>query len=367
MSASPATAIDDLEKLIASKDIGSRADALRRVTDLFVSGSAKFSDDQIALFDEVMGCLAREIDASARAAFGGRLAAITQAPPKVLRELALDDEISVAEPVLAGAMQLDVATLVEGAKTKSQDHLLAISRRPDLSESVTDVLVERGNRAVALSTASNASAKFSDHGYATLVGRSEQDGDLAVCVWARAEIPRPHLLRLFAAASESVRSRLKAADQGKETLIRDMVAKAAEQFHSESRRRSPDYAAAEAAVRSLYKYGGLSVTKLTEFARGGKFDETTIALSLLSNLPVGLIERAFTEAPADQILVLARAMGLSWDDARELLVMKAGLKDGGAPNDLELWRARFAKLKSETALKMIQFYRLRERAVSGAA
>ncbi len=71
------------------------------------------------------------------------------------------------------------------------------------------------------------------------------------------------LLQLFGVASESVRSRLKAADPDKEGLIRDMVAKASEQFQAESRRRSAEYAAAETAVRSLYKYGGLSVTTLT--------------------------------------------------------------------------------------------------------
>jgi len=215
--------MDDLDELIASKDIRSRAEALRRVTDLFVSGAAKFSEDQTALFDEVMGQLAREIDVSARAAFGSRLASLPEAPPQILRELALDDEITVAEPILRGAARLDGATLIESAMTKSQEHLLAISQRVDLPESVTDVLVERGNRQVALSTAGNVGARFSEHGYATLVERSQSDDDLAVCVWSRKEIPRQHLLRLFADASESVSARLKAADRAKADLIRDMV------------------------------------------------------------------------------------------------------------------------------------------------
>jgi uncharacterized protein (DUF2336 family) len=358
--------MDELEGLIASKDIGSRAEALRRVTDLFVSGTASFSDDQIVLFDEVMSQLVREIDASARAAFGSRLASMAESPPRVLREMALDDEIAVAEPVLRGAARLDGATLIEGAKTKSQDHLLAISRRAYLSESVTDVLVERGNREVALSTAGNSGANFSEFGYATLVERSGSDGDLAVCMWSRKESPRQHLLRLFANASESVRARLKAADSVKADVIRDMVAKAVEQFQAETRRDSADYAAAEAAVRSLYKYGGLSVTKLADFARTGKFDETTIALSMLSNLPIGLVERAFSQDASEQILVLARAMGLSWDDTKQLLLLKSASK-GSSDDDLERCRTSFGRLTSETALKTIQFYRLRERAVSGSA
>ncbi len=365
MNAQPAM-MEQLEGLIASKDIGSRAEALRRVTDLFVSGTARFSDDQIALFDEVMSQLAREIDASARAAFGSRLASMSEAPPRVLREMALDDEIAVAEPVLRGAAQLDGATLIEGAKTKGQGHLLAISRRAYLPESITDVLVDRGNREVAFSTASNSGARFSEYGYSTLVERSESDGDLAVCIWSRKESPRQHLLRLFANASESVRARLKAADRSKADVIRDMIAKAAEEFQAETRRHSAAYAAADAAVRSLYKYSGLSVTRLADFARTGKFDETTIALSLLSNLPIGLVERAFSQDATEQILLLAKAMGLSWDDTKELLRLKSAHK-GDSDDDFGECRASFARLKSETALRSIQFYRLRERAASGTA
>jgi uncharacterized protein (DUF2336 family) len=59
----------------------------------------------------------------------------------------------------------------ETAKTRSQAHLLAISLRKTLAESVTDVLVERGDRRVALSTAENPGAAFSEFGYFTLVQR----------------------------------------------------------------------------------------------------------------------------------------------------------------------------------------------------
>ena len=140
--------MSDLDDLIAGKEIGHRADALRRITDLFVSNSGQLSDDQVTLFDDVMGKLVREIDASARAAFSTRVASIPDTPPQVVRTLALDDDIEVAEPILVNSERLDDATLVEGARTKSQDHLLAISRRNTLSEAVTDVLVDRGNREV---------------------------------------------------------------------------------------------------------------------------------------------------------------------------------------------------------------------------
>ena len=98
MSTQPAL-LEEVEALISSTEIGRRAEALRRVTDLFASGSTVFSDDQREVFDDVMSRLVSEIDTSARAAFGRRIAAIPGAPSHVLRALALDDEISVAEPV----------------------------------------------------------------------------------------------------------------------------------------------------------------------------------------------------------------------------------------------------------------------------
>src|SRR5208282_3135765 len=135
--------IDELEAAVAQRNIGSRADVLRRVTDLFVTGAGRFDSEQRALFDDVMGRLVEEIESSARAAFGQRLATINNAPPRVSSMLALDDSIEVAGPLLTHSDQLDDETLVAGAKTKSQEHLLAISRRKMLNEGITDVLVER--------------------------------------------------------------------------------------------------------------------------------------------------------------------------------------------------------------------------------
>jgi uncharacterized protein (DUF2336 family) len=113
--------IGELEEVIAGQDIGHRAAMLRRVTDLFVLGSGKLSDEQIALFDDVMGRLVDEIESSARATFGHVLATLPDAPPKVVRRLALDDAIDVAGPILSRSGRVDDTTLVEGARTKSQE------------------------------------------------------------------------------------------------------------------------------------------------------------------------------------------------------------------------------------------------------
>ena len=66
----------------------------------------RFSDEHIAVFDEVIGLLADRIEAYARAARAERLVDIPNAPPKVVRRLARDD-ISVARPILQRSARLE--------------------------------------------------------------------------------------------------------------------------------------------------------------------------------------------------------------------------------------------------------------------
>jgi uncharacterized protein (DUF2336 family) len=353
--------LEQLEDAVAQKDIRYRAETLRRVTDLFVSGAGTFTSDQVSLFDDVLGRLIEELDVTARAAFGTRLAIVTTAPPRVMRKLALDDAIEVAGPVLAQSEALDEETLVDGASRKSQQHLLAISRRSVLSEAVTDVLVQRGDRTVAVSTAENHGARFSEFGYSTLVQRAQRDGDLALAIWVRPEIPRQHLLELFAEASEAVRLKLEAADRGRGGALQDVITQAAIRLQAGMREGSPVYLAARARVLALRASGRLDEAALAGFARAGRFDETTVALSFMLDLPIGMIERAIVNRKTEQVLVLAKAIGLGWESAKALLLLRAGGK-GSSTSEIEQCCETFARLQQDTAKKAIQFYRLRERA-----
>lgn len=355
--------IDELETTILQRDIASRADILRRVTDLFVAGSTHFDSEQKSLFDDVMGRLVSEIELSARAAFGERLSTIANAPTGVTRTLALDDSIDVAGPVLRRSECLDEETLVTGARTKGQDHLLAISQRKRLSESVTDVLVERGNQKVVISTAANTGARFSDFGYSTLVTRSETDNELALLVWSRPEIPREYLLTLFESASEAVRQKFEIADRGKADLIQGMIKQAADRIQTRLREISSDFAAARKHIEELHRRGELTEACVCDFAERGKFDETAAALCVLTDLPIGAIERALVHDTGDQILVLTKSIDFSWKTTRAILVLRTGA-NGRNNNESPEYQDRYKRLRAETARAAIKFYRLRERAVN---
>ena len=365
-SAGHQSLIDELESAISRKNIGSRAQILKRITDLFVAGSGRFDNEQTLLFDDVMGRLLNEIEESARATFGERIASLANSPPKVTRALALDESISVAGPVLTRSDCLDDETLITGAKTKGQEHLLAISQRRRLSEGVTDVLVERGNQKVVVSTAANIGARFSGFGYSKLVSRSESDSELALLVWSRPEIPREFLLTLFETASETVRQKFETADRSRADLVRDMIKQAADQLQTQLREQSANFSAARAYIEQLHRDGRLNESHVYEFASRRKFDETALALCLLADLPIGAIERALVHDTGDQILVLTKSIGFSWKTTQAILMLQGGPGERPVGVSAEYFE-RFKRLRPETAKAAIQFYRLRERAANSQA
>ena len=343
----------ELDNAVAHGTAAQRGEILRRITDVFVAGSESYSTNQIELFDAVFVRIAAMIELSARAALANRLAKAPRAPSIISRILASDDAIDVARPVLE-ASPLDDETLLTAARTKSQPHLLAISRRSSLDEAVTDVLVERGDKPVVLSTATNPAARFSDNGYKTLVRRSDGDDELATCVALRPDIPRQHLMRLLVRASHAVQVKLVAANPSMAIAIEAAVAEAATVILDKTGTLSRDYAGARARIGSLHSVGQLGETEVAGFAAANQFEDTTVALAVLCDLPIEEADRAMAHDRPDSILVMAKAVGLCWPTAKAILRMRAGAR-GISPGELDQCLEAFSRLKPATAQQVIDF------------
>jgi len=348
--------IHQLEDILASKYVSRRVEILERVADLFVIGSGKFSADNVELFDHVMSKLLENVASAARAELGSKLAALPDAPINVIHHLAADDAIAVAGPVLRQSARIDEQTLIKAATTKGQDHLLAISQRGILTEAVTDVLVDRGNQTVVSHTARNSGARFSQTGFSGLVKKAADDGDLALSLWSRPDIPRHVLVKLFVDASEVVRSQLTPADPSQAEAIRSAVAQASDQLQTKARARSADFAEAKSYVDSLHAAGRLNEAQLHGFAKEGSFDKVTLAIALMCNLPIEVIERAFVQNQPDQVLILAKAIDLSWVTTVTLLFLQASASGSPRPH-LDQCLASFSRLQPKTAQTALQFYR----------
>ena len=350
--------LDELETTLASGSSSRGIAILTSITDLFINGAQRFSEDQIGVFDDVMARLMVKIEAKARAKLAQRLAPIANAPCNVIHQLASDDDIEVARPVLIRSERLSEHALLATANSKSQQHLYAITQRDALSEAVTDILVERGDRDVVHAVVKNRGARFSDAGFRALVMRSNGDDALASEVGLRGDIPRPHFLMLLEKASSAVRARLAAENPQAATAIDGVMAEVVGGMRDEIRNSSPAFVAADAAVARQNRIRRIGEAEIYQYARERKFEETAIALALLCDTPIDVVERALLDPGAEIVLILAKVAGLSASTTKAVLLLRAADR-GMSTEDLERALMSFNRLQPDTAKRVLGFFRTR--------
>jgi uncharacterized protein (DUF2336 family) len=344
----------EIETAVAQVPAQRRGQTLERVTDLFVLHAPQLSDYDVAVFDDVISRLAADIEVEARILLAQRLARVPNAPRNVIRMLAFDDHIAVAAPVLVESEQLDEASLVENARTKSQRHLFAISRRRSLGEPVTDVLVERGDSSVAISVAANPGAHLSENAFSVLIRRAPGDDMLAERLAERREIPAHLFLRLLSVASERVRAKLRASHPQASADIDRVVETVTRRIRSRAQAAPHDYAERLEQLGERYIAGGLEERDLARFAHAGSFEDAVVTLALLAKVSVALVDRAMQAERPDVLLAIARAAGLKWETTKLVLQLRAG-PGALSPEELQRDLAEFEQLNPSTAAHLVRF------------
>jgi uncharacterized protein (DUF2336 family) len=350
--------IPELEEVVQHGSHEKRVDALKRITALFLTGATGYSDEHVDLFDDVFGLLIEEIEAQARAELASHVAPVSNAPVKLLRKLAKDDDIAVAGPVLKHAPRLAEADLVDVANTKGQAHLHAISGRQALGEAVTDVLVRRGNRDVARRVAENRSARISEKGFYRLIQRAEEDGILAEKVGLRPDIPPPMFRDLLSKATAVVHRRLIAsATPEVRAAICDVLAKVSKEVGARVGPR--DYREAQRIVLALDNAKQLNEETLIAFCAESKFEETVAALAALSKVPIKIVDRLMEGDRPDPVLILCKAAGLNWPTVRSVILTRPNT-GGTSSQGLDAAFANYGRLSVSTAQRVVRFWQARQ-------
>ncbi len=244
------------------------------------------------------------------------------APREVIKTSASDDAITVAGPVLTQSSVLDEEFLVDSARTRSQEHLVAISSRKVVGQRVTDVLLDRGNDQVVLALAQNNGAELSrarlfDDGGA-------RQGQLAASAGGLVPAGYPAAASggaVRASLLEAVRRQFETESDRKIDAIAAAVRLARQQLEEASQEQSGAYAEARQHIATLKETGGLSEAHILSFARQGQFEEVVVAVAELGELPAIDTERMILDESHERLFVVAKAIGLSWTCVRQILLL----------------------------------------------
>jgi len=351
--------IAELEDTFTHGSREKRVECLRRITDLFLTSAQGLDDEQIAVFDDVLCYLIKAIETRALVELSKRIAPVGTAPVEVVRHLARNDDVAVAEPVLLQSPRLLNDDLIEIAESKGQGHLRAISGRAQLDESVTDVLVRRGDSEVLQTLGANAGARFSEPGLATLVKHAESDQKLAEKVGVRSDLPWHLLRQLVSKASSAVQSRIlsDAPEENKQEIQR-VISSVSSAVTSEL--GTPrNYVKAQRLVAHQKSVGQLNEAAIMDFARTIRVEEMVAGLALLCSASIELIDDVVFSERKDAVLVPCKAVGLEWSTVQAILKAR-GTRRALGDGDLERAKADYAKLTAPTAQRVLRYWQVRE-------
>jgi len=298
-----------------------RFELLRRVTDLFIANVETCTDAQVDDFDDVMDRLVEKIEREALIELSGRLAPLSRAPKNIVHRLSRDDDIEIAQPVLEQSAVLSESALMEIAKTKSQAHLVAIAGRPSIPETITDVLVDRGDLTVARKVTANRGARFSRSGHARVASRAEQDFELAEAFVRRADVPDDLFDQLVSKAAETVRRKLitTASPQMRERITLAVAAATKSVVSAEAAR--PRSQPATGLGATLKPDIGLLRGQVARYAKSGKLPELIDALGALLGVSNYVVKNLIRQQADETLVILGKAVGLGWPDISEILTV----------------------------------------------
>jgi uncharacterized protein (DUF2336 family) len=355
--------IPGLDEIVRHGDPVRRAEAAQRIAELFLQTAGNLRSNHVDMFDGLLVDLVPHAEIGARADLAERLSIIANAPRLLVGQLAREDELSIAGPLLRRSPVIDEQALIEIARLKGQGHLLAMSERSTLSPDLTDVIVRRGDREVVRRAAGNAGAAFSQNGYSTLIKRAGQDGVLTLAVGRREDLSSQQLRDLLEGSVDIIRRRLlEVVHPAREAEIKKALNELSGAPRIETIESHRDFAPAQRTILALQNTGALNEAALHGFAKNHKYEESVVALSAMSGVKLATLDRLITEDRYDPLLIVGKVIGLEWVTVRALILLRLGPNRVPSPVDIESARVNYARLMPSTAERVVKFWQTRQSA-----
>ncbi len=331
--------LDQLAALASASSPDQRRALLHAVTDLFLV-DAEPNESAKDHYACIAGHALDQLNAPDRAGYAERVATSPTLPHPVATRLAGDDDVDVAKLVLTLSPVLTDADLASIAVTHSQAHLVAIAKRTTLSQTVTEVLVERGDAHVLRTVSGNEGASFSDGGLSRLIERSADDIVVTQNLATRAD-------RLPSSQAERVLRITQTAGD----------AAAAQPLAKQARARRLEVRILLADLRDKRTHIDDVLLVLAEQDRA--FDLAQV-IGAVSDLTAAQVLRALLQPDVSGIAVACRASGGSQKGFGAILALRAQRLNLSAQR-LQTERASYAEVTPEISERAMRFLKVRTR------
>ena len=331
-----------------------RRRVLREIANSFRPESRVLDEIDRADLDKILSAIICELTIGIRTELSRYIAASPIPFNNTARNLAFD-EIAVARPVIERSNALTDGDLLDVIAQKSQDHMLAVTKRPIISEAVSGALVERGEDNVVASLLDNEGAKIDYPTYEKVAARAEGSVVLQGAFVQRSTVPLDLLNDLYFKVEGNLRrdvlnrfNNASSQDLSVALLL--------------SRRRwlvkhgglPKDYETGRSRINELDRRGELKPPLLVRFLRDRQHTLFKFAFAKLTGTDYELINRLVERQDLDGIAILARAGGF---DRALFVTIAMMLSSNERMAGAESFGEQYEAVSAEHALRVIRVWR----------
>lgn len=326
----------------------------------------RYTSSEIQHFDVILSKVTESVEIALRKEIAEKLADVPTAPKGLVRQLA-HDEISVAEPILRRSKVLSEEDLVRVIRQRGQEHMKAITQRREVPKTVTNELVERGDKDVLVSLAGNKGAEFAPETMKKMVEHSRSIEELQAPMADRYDLPPQLLTEMYFFVSSALkREILKRSDLLDPALIDEAV---------ESNRQKildravtdvqADVSSARKFVEDRIRSNTLNESLLKELIEARKSTEFLLAFAHYIGIDTSTAQRIMADRSWESLAIACRAAGLERSTFAKVVfgLQKGQDEQNKALRILDL----YLKVPQEAAERVMRFWRVRTEAASRAA
>lgn len=332
-----------------------RRELLHEVTDLFFESHATSTPAEQHMFGDLIGKVAFDLNNEVRKELSERFIG-GQAPRNLALALA-DDVLEVAAPILQHTKSLTDEDLVKIVQNKGTHYQIAVSKRDEVSEVLSDALVTHGNDVVLTHLLRNEGAQISEITYDKVVTRAEANPDLHGPMVARKAIPPEVLNQLYSMVSGPMRKEILERNQNlSPEEVEAAMARARTKIGVQTGALPADFEAAQTRLTELSAQGELDPGQLPNIWRS---DDTTLfalAFAQIVGVDYFAISKLINSADVDGMAMLCRAKNFP----RALFVSIAALTIGNnGMEDAAKLGHLYNEVPVEAAQRALRFMQIR--------
>lgn len=350
-------AADPLLRLAQSRSPADRERLMQALALFCDTPEAGATERARTLIGDIFMTLVAQAEQEIRARLALTLAPARWAPSALVNTLALDD-IEIARPVIARSPVLSDADLVKLLVVATVDHQIEVARRPDITATVIQTILERGEPAVLTALASNPSAQVDPDALARLVAASRTVASLRTPLARHPKLTAELAYALYAWVGEALRDELSRRFVIDPKLMSKAVSEAVGQAYAHGAPPPPGDAVERQEMEArliakLQAAGQLRPGFLLKSLRDGKLYLFELALAALANVRTEEVRAACASDRPELLALVCAAVGIDRSVFPTLLSLLRALNDGrpvATEDSLRQLNTAFAHRTSAEAL-----------------